>query len=49
MVMQAASDFWVGGSNPGPANMAAAPTDQDSICQPKTLQSGALPFNRGWM
>ena len=42
MVMEAATDFLVGGSNPGAANMAAAPppasTDQDSNRRPKILQ-----------
>ena len=52
MVMQAAVNFLVGGSNPGAANMAAAPpasTHQDSKRRPKNLQLGALPFDRGWM
>ena len=33
MVMQAAADFLVGGSNPGVSNTAAS-TDQDSNCRP---------------
>ena len=41
MVMQAAADFLVGGSNPGAANVAAAlppaSTDQDSNRPPKAL------------
>ena len=53
MVMQAAADFLVGGSNPGAANTAAAPPpasiNRDSNRRPKILQPGALPFNRGWM
>ena len=53
MVMQAAADFLVGGSDLGAANVAAAPppasTDQDSNHRPKILQPGALPFDRGWM
>ena len=53
MVMQAATDFLVGGSNPGAANMAAAPppasTNQDSNHRPKILQPSVLPFNQGWM
>ena len=50
MVMQAAADFWVGGSNPGVANTAAASllasTDQDSNRRPKILRLSALPFDR---
>ena len=42
MVMQAATDFLVGGLNPGVANMAVAPplasTNQDSNRHPKILQ-----------
>ena len=53
MVMQAAVDFLVGGSNPGAADTAAAPpavsTHQDSNRRPKNLQLSALPFDRGWM
>ena len=53
MVMRAAAHFLVGGSNPGVANMAAAPpaesTNLDSNRRPKSLRSGALPFDRGWM
>ena len=43
----------VGGSNPGAAIVAAAPplasTDQGSNRQLKSLQLGALPFNRSWV
>ena len=53
MVMQAAADFLVGGSNPGAANMAAPPplasTDQDLNRRPKNLHLGALPFDRSWV
>ena len=53
MVVQAAADVLVGGSNPGAANAAAAPrsasTDQDSNRQPKIMRQGALPFDRVWM
>ena len=53
MVMHAAVDFLVGGSNPGAANAAAAPrpvsTDQDSNRRPKILRPGALPLDRVWM
>ena len=53
MVMQAAADFLVGGSNPGLANMAAAPpaasTDQESNRRSKGQKLGELPFDRGWM
>ena len=53
MVMQAAADFLVGGSNPGAANTAAASrlasTDQDSNRRPKVLRPGVLPFDHGWM
>ena len=56
MVMQVAADFLVGGLNPGLANMAAVPpaasANQDSNRRPGTpgtRQSGALPFDRGWM
>ena len=50
MVMQEAAHFWVGGSNPGVANTAAAPppasTNQDLNRRPKMLRPSALPFDR---
>ena len=54
MVLQLTGDFLVGGSNPGRAYMAGRrrrrqSTDQDSERRPKTLQSAALPFDRGLM
>ena len=54
MVMQPTADFLVGGLNPGRANMAGRcrrrqSTNQDSNRRPKTLQSAALPFERGLM
>ena len=51
MVMQAATDSFVGGSNPSHANTAAAPppasTDQDWNRRTKNLRLGVLPFDRG--
>ena len=51
MVMQAAADFLVGGSNPGAANTAAAlppvSADQDLNRRPKTFATGCVAIRPG--
>ena len=53
MVVQAAADILVDGSNTATANTATAQpqasTHQDSNHQPKNLRLGAIPFDQGWM
>ena len=53
LVLQAAADSLIGGSNPGEANTAAAappaPIDQESNRRPKILRPGVLPFDQGWV
>ena len=47
MVMQAAADFLVGGSNPGAANMAPESTDQDSNRRSKNSATACVTIRPG--